>query len=342
MWLGRLNFYDKAAKAVWDAQEKLFNNWRHNVSVSEKHVLVHSESISYYKELSDKMFYSDDMLAVFVAHTFVESTPLQCVSPFPNARIMVDRASRNGDVNTALAMQEIMLLHHPKPMLANSSAYTQALSKYCDLFQKTIERLEIALRRQVPAIPPLHYYCHLTKHKEYNFEDSHFVFMKDYYERSLLHVALDLDITLSERCLSLLKQLSSAGDTWGRRPIHIACTRASNSVMESILDITADYDVEDCLGRSALHYASSCGNEHAVRQLLQRGAKVNHEDRENKTPVLWAIGHGHTSTVRTLLKSGADVSFEDKSNTALLMAAHKGYTGIVEALLEHGADVNLN
>ncbi|KAI0426571.1 ankyrin repeat-containing domain protein [Xylaria sp. FL1042] len=344
--LARLKFYHKAAEAVWDTQERLFPGWGSRVGVSQERVFIkHQETVLLHKFFDDMVF-SNNPLAAFVAQAFnTRSTPFQrypLEDPIPEAAgVKANHFRANGDVSTALAMQEIALLHEVEwtPLTCAST-----LLKYCDIYLETTERLTTIFGREVPALPPLHYFLLLAKNSiiapPFTPIHSHFVSTEDYFGRSLLHAALDLGFETSVLPLIQLGASASAEDNWGRRPIHIACSGNSEALVKHVLENIVDYDVEDNLGRSALHYASSYGDESIVRLLLERGANIHHKDRDGQVPISWATEHGHTAVVQLLLESGADAESICRTESLLERAASQGHTSIVQALLKNGADVH--
>ncbi|KAI0509449.1 ankyrin repeat-containing domain protein [Xylaria bambusicola] len=348
MWLGRLNCYHKAIEVVLNTQEELFPGCGYGAPIHKRCNFVELENKSYFNDVFPKIFISNNSLAGYLAQAAIGVTYPQYFSPTQICPTTVDRFRENGDIGTALVIQEILLL--ALPTWKWSLGGIDELSKYWDIFQQTTDRVRITLEREIPAVPPIHYSLlvgearmagqHWDTSNFFPFA-SRFISMKDYLERSLLHVALDLGIMGTESFYNQLKEFATARDILGRRPIHIACSRFREYPAGYILDITTDYDVKDRLGRTALHYASSCGNEYAVHRLIKQGANIDPKDDSFKTPLSWAVEHGHTSVARLLLKSGADANTRDKTSLALLLlAARRGHTEIVQALLEYNADVH--
>ncbi|KAI1283918.1 ankyrin repeat-containing domain protein [Xylaria sp. FL0933] len=303
--------------------------------------IEHQEALLLNKFFNE-MVSSDNPLAAFVAQALsISSTPIQRPSiehPIAwAARAKTNHFWENGDVSTALAMQEIALLHE---LERTPLTCTSMVLKYCDIYLETTKRLTTISGREVPALPPLHYLLHLMKKTEsispFTVIFSRFASAKDYLGRSSLHVALDLGMT---RCADNLIQagVTGATDKWDRHPIHVACSQTSEALVKRVLEITVDYDVEDALGHSALHYASFYGNEGIIQLLLERGVNVHHKDDDGQVPISWAVRNGHTAAVQLLLKSGADARSRCRKESLLIIAASQGHAGIVKALLDNGA-----
>ncbi|KAI1350661.1 ankyrin repeat-containing domain protein [Xylaria sp. FL0043] len=343
-WIARLKLYHQASETVWDAQERLFLGWNSHIrgQAQRKPGFIEHQETLLLNRFFNEMVFSDNPLAAFVGQTFsISPTPVQRSSLKHQiteaARAKANHFWENGDVSTALAMQEIALLHE---LEQNPRTRTSMFLKYSDIYLETTKRLTTVLGREVPALPPLHYILHLTKDtlpiSPLDPIFSRFASAKDYWGRSSLHVALDLGMT---RCADDLigVGVTSTRDDWGRRPIHIACLQNSEALVKRVLEITVDCDVEDDLGRSALHYASSYGNESGVRLLLERGANIHHKDESHHSPISWAIIQGHTAVVQLLLEGGADGDSKYGGESFLTTAAALGHTSIVHALLDNGA-----
>ncbi|KAJ3558949.1 hypothetical protein NPX13_g9613 [Xylaria arbuscula] len=339
VWLTRLNAYHNATREVWHSQEMLFKGWRRELFVDEIYsCCFHTQIVSSSIEFFDMILESNHPMIALTAQAFLGPNPPQPNPDIKISPIMIDRFWKNGDLGTALAMQE-MLLKSDEMII---STFTDELSRYCDILHDVVERLETIFSGKLLAVPPLHYcfYFLRTNNKqlpEFPQTWSRFLPMKDYFERSALHVALDLDLELSRAQLRQFPIFTTGGDAWGRQPIHITC--ASFLAREYILKQTSDCEVEDRLGRSALHYASSCGNYDGVHMLIERGTNIDHEDRDGKTPISWAIEKRHTYVVEVLIEHGAGSSTQDRySPSALAEAAAEGNMEKVETILEHSGD----
>ncbi len=290
----------------------------------------------------------NNVLGALIAQASTGYTPFQqCTSSQKclhnhslAAETRVDHFRENGDISTALAMQEVALLHNLDSISAGDNA---RLLKYCDIYLEITERLKLILGREVPTLPPLHLFLLLAQEKRFALLAtpirSRLVSMKDYFGRSLLHVALDHGTVVSVIHRFPFDVSTTSGDAWGRWPIHIACSGSPEALVAYVVYNTVDCDVEDCFGRSALHYASSCGKESSVQLLLKQGARVGRKDRDGRAPMSWAARHGHTAVVQLLLNNDADIDSRDNNgNTALFWAIKHGHTAVVHLLRKNGAD----
>ncbi|TGJ82097.1 hypothetical protein E0Z10_g6652 [Xylaria hypoxylon] len=346
-------FYHKATEALVYTQEKLSNRWDYETKVRPKFAFVKDEETSFLNDFFDEMTLPNHPLAAFITLAFeTGDTSFRHYHPYNHplkevAEAKVDHFRESGDICTALAMQEIVLLNMFESV--SDAILASDLQKYCEISSEMAERLKMMLGREVPAVPPLHLLSLLTKGEiisKLTLAHSQFLATKDCFGRPLLHVALDLRVTADVlRSVGFDRTIPTTGDIWDRWPIHIACSGDSETVVEYVLDNTADHnidhDIEDCLERSALRYASGSGNGITVRLLVEQGASVSREDQNGRTPVSWAAEYGHTTVLQLLLKSGADVSTKDRDGeTALSKSAENGHIAVVKLLLENGVNIN--
>lgn len=110
----------------------------------------------------------------------------------------IDRAQRTGDYSTAIAMQELYLIHLTQysPMLGRG-AVTAKIQKYSEILEKGTSRLKTILGHEVPLMPPLHNLLLLTRGRAFRPLVSWLPDLdgpKDMLERTLLHLALDLGV----------------------------------------------------------------------------------------------------------------------------------------------------
>jgi len=156
-------------------------------------------------------------------------------------------------------------------------------------------------------------------------------------------------------------------DNDGETALMVAATVGHKSIVDMLLQRTADVNRQDDDGSTALIYASLYGHNEIVRTLLSQGAQVNlhnryvycpppkisslllplptffsFSSRKGLTPLFAASQNGHAEAVKVLLEDGADVNKQNKyGTTSLFLAAQIGNREIVEALLSFGADVNI-
>ncbi|RYC56572.1 hypothetical protein CHU98_g9638 [Xylaria longipes] len=254
---------------------------------------------------------------------------------------MVDQLRKRGDIGTALLLQEILLLD--KRNKPNKEISAVELRKYRDIYLQSTERLKMITGHEVPAVPPLHNLLLLTQGEVMFPSDLAQTSLEDYVGRSLLHLALDLGVMEDEpRYIEFDVTTTTLRDDWNRLPIHIACSRDSETVVEYLLNINVNLDVVDGNRRSALHYAAASGDEGIIQLLLERDANIDYKDAYGLSPLVWAAIRGHTTTVQVLAQDGVDLDVHVNRHyqMPLFLAAKKGYRDVIELLLEKGADVN--
>ncbi|KAI1751302.1 ankyrin repeat-containing domain protein [Xylaria castorea] len=344
-WLRRLKLYERNVQATVEAREKSFGWQRRELGSRLPWGFICHEEISLITSLWEGSTVSNNPLAALVALSCdAEAASFRDYPLYPSRaaapEAIVDRLRESGDIGTALALQEIILLDkRNKPYKEISAA---ELQKYCETYIQTWERLK-TITSEVPVLPPLHNLLLLTRGKvRFPFNLSQ-VRLQDYLGRSLLHLALDLGVVEDElRYMELDMTATVPSDFWGRLPVHIACSRSSEAIAESFLDSNADLSVADAFGCTALHYAAASGNEKTVQMLLRRGAYIDYKDREGSSPLAWAAIRGHTVTVQVLALNGADINIENTSTyrTPLFEAVKEGHQATVKLLSDMGADIN--
>ncbi|VDP93350.1 unnamed protein product [Echinostoma caproni] len=97
-------------------------------------------------------------------------------------------------------------------------------------------------------------------------------------------------------------------DETGRHPLHIACGRGHQSVVELLLALSdIDPDLPDKLGYSVLFKAAASGDCELLRLLLRYGSDVNRTDQlKNNSPLHEAARRGFSRSVKLLCEAGAN------------------------------------
>ncbi|KAI0114495.1 ankyrin repeat-containing domain protein [Nemania sp. FL0031] len=349
-WLSHLNFYQNSIRAVATGLRELLGQKFYSIyntdiddKINEKidsvEKVINDEKHSLYADLLDESILSSNPLVAPLALSLetLEVPSSRGQYKRYSSRELVNRLWENGDLSTALYMQENLLLQNHSD--ATREAVRADLQKYCDIYSAMIERLTAIVGHNIPDIPPLHNLLTRTELKA-NFPlrstESHLILMKDYMDRSLLHVALDLRVEENiVRSIGHQEALPTE-DRWRRRPIHIASSGNSEAIVNYLIQKGAKIGTEDYGKHSALAYASAMGNETIVRLLITRGARVNQFCYDGQTPLSLAGRNGHTSTVQLLLEQDADVNIGE----GLYPAVTNGHTAIVRLLLEKSTDIN--
>lgn len=135
--------------------------------------------------------------------------------------------------------------------------------------------------------------------------------------RSLLHLALDLDVDVTKKAAIRLSDRSiAAKDVLGRSLLHLACSKGRMSLVSFLVERKADLGDADCHGRQALHYASASGEEDVAELLLGYGAEVEWTDYHGCTPLELATKNGKSAMI-SLLRRGAVESTEELCRATL-------------------------
>ena len=135
----------------------------------------------------------------------------------------------------------------------------------------------------------------------------------------------------------------------GMTALHWAASEGHSTVVELLLEASADKHAADDSGSTALHFAATRGHSEVVKLLLEAGAHkdVVVDDYQVTALQLAAIG-GHSNVVKLLLEAGAHKDAANScGSTALHMAAGAvagagfGHPEVVKLLLEAGSDRNV-
>jgi ankyrin repeat protein len=121
---------------------------------------------------------------------------------------------------------------------------------------------------------------------------------KDWFGRSLLHIASECGHVQIARCLlnygadinsckinaSVRESFFSLEHTLAT-PLHVAAKHKQIGIIKLLHKHQIDLNAIDCHGQTALHYAVKQGHYIVVRQLVQYGAKSDILDKEGNKPI---------------------------------------------------------
>ncbi|KAF4443766.1 putative ankyrin repeat domain-containing protein 29-like [Fusarium austroafricanum] len=237
-----------------------------------------------------------------------------------------------------LRVQEELLMKDP-----NSLSEELKRSLYVQKYIDTMRRLSTGRKLEVPPIPPFHSLLFLEEDKQVRRHILSEVQVqaqndRDMLGRSLLHLALDLGV--GDDTAHLIRDATLTRDSWGRHPLHIACSTGHIDIVIGLIRRGMDLETFDNDGLRALHYASAAGQEDIV-SLLADKAEIDPRDNTFRTPLFYSAQNGHTAVVRLLIEKGADIELEDDSGwTPLMHAIDNGRPGVVKLLLNEGASVD--
>lgn len=159
-----------------------------------------------------------------------------------------------------------------------------------------------------------------------------------------LHLAVDRGLVeVIQFLLARLPDMDvSARIRDGRAPLHMAATRYSVTVLNTLLDHGAEVDsaLPDC-GSTALMLAAGRGLESNIRVLVQRGANATARGTArvyNPTALHHAAQQPNVKAVEALLEAKqVDVNARlSIGTTPLVLAAEAGHAGVIATLLATG------
>ena len=139
------------------------------------------------------------------------------------------------------------------------------------------------------------------------------------------------------------KVLNEAKDRKRNKKVVQFVTAAAGGNLDEVKRLLDSKDVEvddgDYDKRTAIHLAASNGHLHIVRALLDLGANWNMQDRYGGTPLDDAIRHEHDHVVTFLQQRGAVMDLEDAGNK-LCDCAARGDLAALKRFVESGVDPN--
>jgi ankyrin repeat protein len=135
--------------------------------------------------------------------------------------------------------------------------------------------------------------------------------------------------------------LHSFQDNDGRTPLHIACERNNEDIVEFLLQKGFDRNDRDKDGRTPLHIAAMKGHLNIVELLIEKGADIEREDETKNRAISYAIIHNRIDNVECLLNNGAEFMFYNKDNDSpLTLAIKKNMNRIIEIMMNKSIDKN--
>lgn len=131
---------------------------------------------------------------------------------------------------------------------------------------------------------------------------------------------------------------SSARDSQGHGPLHLAIARGSLSPVRELIQKGADVNARTLGGPRPLHVAVMHDRRELAKVLIDSGADVNGATFNGTRAIHLACFHHRVGMARLLIANGADTMIRNVEGlTPLHMAASEG---VVELLVGLGVDVN--
>ena len=162
---------------------------------------------------------------------------------------------------------------------------------------------------------------------------------KDRHQRTLLHLAAEINDTRLIKRLLAKKLDPNAADKQGETPLHRAASLDNFEAARALLAAGSDPNARRDNGQTPLHDAAG-GNTELVKALIAKGADINARNDAGETPLFYAAESMSPDAALLLIKKGAAI--DEKNNagwTPLALAAWNGNEITTRCLIEAGACV---
>ncbi len=133
-------------------------------------------------------------------------------------------------------------------------------------------------------------------------------------------------------------------DEYGRTPLHYACLKGDDELVQKLVEEKADINLADDNGMTPLHFAAQERRIEIVELLLRAGADPNRYDAHGNGPLFTAVMNSRDTGfegVRLFLKYGADRHHKNKHGrssldmaTTIAHGLEKPFEEIPERVLE--------
>ena len=161
-------------------------------------------------------------------------------------------------------------------------------------------------------------------------------------ENQPLHVACRRDCEEIVNILLLHGASSNAGNKHGQTPMHVAANSKKDSpgLCEILLQHDADINAEDEDGNQPLHLVCKLDHCKTGNLLVLKGAETNEPNKQGETALHIVAGQDSKKMCKILLKHGAQLAAADKDGKQPLhIACERGSVAVGKLLLSEGADV---
>lgn len=166
--------------------------------------------------------------------------------------------------------------------------------------------------------------------------------IKTRWDRTLLHLAADLDDSkLIKRLLDKSLPINGRDDT-GHTPLHNAAFHDSAKAAFCLIKAGADVNAAREFDVTPLHDCAA-GNARIVDQLIKSGANVNARNKALETPLHYAASYAlKTDTLDLLIKAGADIEARNEDGrTPLFVALEERNIRVAQFLINSGAQYDI-
>lgn len=134
------------------------------------------------------------------------------------------------------------------------------------------------------------------------------------------------------------RKIRSTGHSVYRASLFDSASKGDGDAVKLFLAAGMNPNALNSDGKPALVVATLAGNETMVDQLLDGSADVNTKTKDGQTPLMGAAVNGNTRIVNILLSRGADMNVKDSHEfTALMYADGANKSEARAALVKAGA-----
>lgn len=152
-------------------------------------------------------------------------------------------------------------------------------------------------------------------------------------------------------CSTTTENYINLKDNLGNAPLHLAASRGSPILVETLLKMGADVNAIDAQGNTPLHLILNSGSAHnkvnnikiIVQLLMEHKASLEVQNNSGETPLIRAIKNNYnTDVAEVLMNNGANVNSKDFSGSMPLhYAVEQGNEDLTRLCIKFGANVSV-
>ena len=127
-------------------------------------------------------------------------------------------------------------------------------------------------------------------------------------QKEILKAAKSGDAGRVRELVKLDPSLMSVRDSDGSTPLHCACWKGHEAVVDVLLQAGADVNAENAnehWGTTPLHAAAHANQKKVAELLIAHGANINAKNLNNRTPLQETSFHKAASVAKLLRTAGA-------------------------------------